>query len=453
MENNMTQGSIAKHLLFFAIPVFLGSLFQQFYTMVDTMIVGRFVSVKALAAVGATSSITFLTVGFVIGITTGFGISIAQAYGSQDIPELKKAIGSSFILSAVMLVIMTVGITALLPLILKLLHTPENIYDDSYIYIFIYTLGLVGPMMYNLIASILRALGDSKTPLYFLIFSSILNIVLDLTFILKFHWGVAGASFATVLSQLISGIMCFVYAAKHYKMLRLTGEFFLIDFSLWKKMMGMGIPMALQYCATALGAMVLQTKTNSFGYIAVAAFTAANKLESLSIQPFIALGSAIATYTGQNLGAGKFDRIRQGTKTGFLYTLIISIALAVIIHLIGPSIVKMFLSTDTPEIIPQIMEYADIYLFLMISCYIPLGMIFLYRNALQGMGNGFIPFLGGILELICRSIAALFLTGPFGFWGIAAAGPLAWIGAGIPLCIIYHIDIKKREKRSIAVNA
>ena len=449
MENNMTQGSTAKHLLFFAVPVFLGSLFQQFYTMVDTMIVGRFVSVKALAAVGATNSITFLTIGFIIGITTGFGIQIAQSHGAQNIPQLKRAIGSSFILGGIFLILMTIGVTAGLKSILNLLHTPANIYTDSYRYILIYTLGLIGPMAYNLIASILRALGDSKTPLYFLVFSSILNIILDLTFILKFHWGVAGASFATVLSQLVSGIMCFLYATKHYELLKLTKEYFIPDFSLWKRMMSMGIPMALQYCVTALGAMVLQTKTNAFGYIAVAAFTAANKLESLSVQPFIALGSAVATYTGQNLGAGRFDRIRTGAKVGFLYTLVISLALGIFIHLTGSSIVQLFLSTDTPEVIPQILEYAHMYLLLMILCYVPLGMIFLYRNAMQGMGNGFIPFLGGILELICRSIAALFLTGPFGFWGIAAAGPLAWIGAGIPLCIIYHIDIKHREQKSL----
>lgn len=446
MEHNMTQGSPAKHLLFFAIPVFLGSLFQQLYTMVDTMIVGRFVSVKALAAVGATNSITFLTIGFVIGITTGFGIQVAQSFGAQDMTQLKRSIGSSFILGGIFLLLLTVGVALGLNSILELLHTPADIYKDSYIYILIYTLGLAGPMIYNLIAAILRALGDSKTPLYFLIFSSILNIILDLTFILKFHWGVAGASFATVLSQLISGILCFFYATKHYEILKLTKEYFVVDLALWKRMMSMGIPMALQYCVTALGAMVLQTKTNSFGYIAVAAFTAANKLESLSVQPFIALGSAVATYTGQNLGAGKLDRIHRGTKVGFLYTIAISLVLGIFIHFTGNHIVQLFLSNDTPQIIPQILTYAHMYLLLMILFYIPLGMIFLYRNALQGMGNGFIPFLGGILELICRSVAAIFLTEPLGFWGIAVAGPLAWVGAGIPLCIIYHIHMTQKNR-------
>lgn len=447
MENNMTQGSTAKQLVFFAVPVLLGSLFQQLYTMVDTMIVGRFVSVKALAAVGATGSITFLTIGFIVGITTGFGIQVAQSYGANNIPQLKKAIGSSLLLGFCFLLIMTVGVALGLPSILRILDTPKDIFADSYRYILIYTLGLIGPMAYNLIAAILRALGDSKTPLYFLVFSSILNIILDLTFILKFHWGVAGASFATVLSQFISGLLCFSYATRNYELLHITKEFFVLDFALWKKMLGMGIPMALQYCVTAMGSMVLQTKTNSFGYVAVAAFTAANKLESLSVQPFIALGSAIATYTGQNLGAGNFDRIRKGTHIGFLYTIIISIALAVIVGFGGPHIVKLFLSTDTPELIPQILTYARMYLIIMIICYVPLGMIFLYRNALQGMGNGYVPFFGGILELIGRSVAALFLTGPFGFWGIAAAGPLAWVGSGIPLCILYFIEIKRISRK------
>lgn len=447
MEHDMTTGSPAKHLLFFAIPVFLGSLFQQLYTMVDTMIVGRFIDVKALAAVGATGSISFLTIGFVLGITTGFGIQVSQCFGAKDMDTLKKSIGSSFLLGAILLILMTVLVSLGLGPLLHLLDTPANIYHDAYQYMLIYTLGLIGPMAYNLVAAILRALGDSKTPLYFLIFSSILNIVLDLTFIIVFHWGVSGASFATVLSQFISAILCFRYARKKYEIMHVTKDYFSFEPQLWKKMMEMGLPMALQYCVTSVGAMILQTKTNSFGYVAVAAFTAANKLESLSVQPFSSLGSAIATYTGQNLGANKWDRIGQGAKVGFFYTLAISLILGIFMRIAGLSIVKMFLPSGTSDVVPQILEYAHMYITLMILFYIPLGMIFLYRSGLQGMGNGIVPFLGGVVELFGRSIAAIFLTGPFKFWGIAAAGPLAWVTSSIPLCIIFYMQLRKNKQK------
>lgn len=444
MAKDMTQGSPVKLIIAFAVPIFIGNLFQNFYNIVDTMIVGRFVGVNALAAVGSTGSIMFCVQGLAMGMTTGFGVVISQAFGARDEKTLRHYVAMSNYLTLIISAAATVILLLVNRKVLELMNTPDNIFQGAYTYLFIIYAGFIAMMAYNLFAAVLRAIGDSRTPLYFLILSSILNIVLDLVLVIVFQMGVAGVALATVISQVVSAVLCFFYMMKKYpKIMRAERDEAGFSGRSAGKLMGMGIPMALQFSITALGTMIVQSTLNLLGETAIAAYTAAQKLQGLIGQPYIALGTAMATYAGQNAGAGNFARIKDGFKKCMLVlmvTVAITFAIAWIFSGFGA---LLFVDAKETEVIALTKEY-----FKIASWFYPfLASIFIFRNALQGIGYGLDAMLGGIFELAARGVLIRLIGTGFGYAGICFCDPAAWVAALIPLIPLYYYRMKKAEKK------
>ena len=331
VQHDMTSGSPMRIILSFTFPIFLGNVFQQFYNMADAVIVGKFVGTGALAAVGSTGTIMFLIYGFVVGMTAGFTVLTAQKFGAGDMRAMRKTVSGACILSLIIGVILTAAFMLLMKPWLELMNTPDDIFGDAYSYIMIISAGILAQMLYNLLASILRALGNSRVPLYFLILSALLNIVLDLVLIIFFHMGTAGAAVATVISQGVSGLLCMAYIVKEVPILRMCREDWHLSGSLLGKQLRIGIPMALQYSITAIGTMMVQSSLNILGSTLVAAFTAASKIEQVVTQAYVAMGTTMATYGAQNMGAGNVARIRSGFKSCTVLGIIYSFAAAVLV--------------------------------------------------------------------------------------------------------------------------
>lgn len=439
MTKDMTSGNPVKLILLFSIPLLIGNIFQQFYSMVDTIIVGRYLGVDALAAVGSTTSMVFLINGFVTGITSGFAVLVAQKFGAKDEKGLRNAVASATVLSSIVVVVLTLLSVTLAKPLLNLMNTPENIMDDASTYITIIYAGIIATLTYNMISGILRSLGDSKTPLYFLIISSVLNIILDLVFIVNFYMGVAGAAYATIISQGVSAILCLIYTHKRYKNLRLKREDFKVEKEMYKIHLKIGIPMALQFSITAIGIMTVQGAINAFGSVAIASYTAASKVLQVVMQPAQTLGIAMATFCGQNLGAKQYLRIKDGVRKTEYISVITSIIAALILIFGGRYFVGLFIENPNAEVL----SYAEQVFNWSAYFFIPLGLIFVYRNALQGMGESFMPMMAGVYELVARAIAAFTLPQFIGFIGICLSDPLAWIAASVPLCFVYYKKMNK----------
>lgn len=444
MSKDMTKGSPWKLIFYFTIPVLLGNVFQQLYSMVDTIIVGRFVSVEALAAVGSTGSISFLVLGFAMGITGGFGIVISQRFGAGDEEGVRRSVGTSIMLCIIITVALTILSLATSRPLLTLMKTPADIIDDAVLYINIIYIGIFSSMYYNMIASVLRALGDSKTPLYFLLLSSAVNIVLDLVLIITFHMGVAGAAVATVFSQLFSAVLCTFYTARRYPILKLSRHDFKLDrFSSWVHLK-VGLPMAFQFSVTAVGVMVLQSALNVFGSEVIASYTAASKVEILVTQPMSSLGTTMATYCGQNLGANRWDRIKKGMNACFAMGLV-SILIGMAFNIFGG---RWFTSLFMENPTDSILAYSQTYLNTIAVFYVFLACIYIFRNALQGMGDALIPMIGGIGECIARFLVAMILPAFIGYQGVCLASPGAWVLTSIILITRYGMLLKKNYKKA-----
>ncbi len=442
MQKDMTAGSPAKAIVGFTIPVFIGNIFQQFYSMVDTIIVGKFVGTKALAAVGSVGTINFLIIGFMLGLTAGFTVLTAQRYGAGDMKNMRRTVGSAAVLSLIVTLVMTLVSMLGMRGLLQFMHTPEDIFADAYQYIMIICGGIFATVLYNLLASVLRALGNSQVPLYFLILSALLNVVLDLVFIIVFHWGAAGAAYATVISQGVSGILCLVYIAKKMPELRLEKEDFRLSAHIVKMQVGIGIPMALQYSITAIGTMMVQSALNMLGSMAVAAFTASSKVEQIATQAYVALGTTMATFCAQNMGAGKLDRIRRGfratTWIGVAYSLVFGLLTA----FFGKYLTYLFVSSDVQTLMGQV----DIYLKCASLFFIALNIVNVYRNGIQGMGYGVLPMMAGVAELLGRGIVALAAGLNRSYLLACLASPVAWVFAGVLLLFMYRVVMKQQEK-------
>ena len=439
----MTAGNPTKIILNFTLPIFIGNVFQQFYNMDDAVIVGKFVGTKALAAVGSTGTIMFLIYGFVVGMTAGFTVLTAQKFGAGDLPAMRRTVAGASFLSLIIGLILTASFMILMRPWLHLMNTPSDIYADAYAYIMIISGGILAQMLYNLLASILRALGNSKVPLYFLILSALLNIALDLFFIIVFHMGAAGAAIATIISQGVSGLLCLLYIIKKVPVLHMTREDWHPTGVLLKKQIQIGIPMALQYSITAIGTMMVQSSLNILGSTLVAAFTAASKIEQVVTQAYVALGTTIATYGAQNMGAGNIPRIRKGfcasTTIGILY----SFAAAALVMTVGKYMSYLFVSEDVALIIDSV----DIYLKCVGAFFIPLTIINIYRNGIQGLGYGLLPMMAGVAELIGRGIVAVIAARQRSYLGVCLASPAAWVLAAALLLVMYFyimkVDLKK----------
>ena len=439
MTNDMTKGSPLKIFVLFSIPLLVGNIFQQLYSMVDTIIVGRFVGVEALAAVGSTGSMFFLVNGMIMGLTSGFSILVSQKFGAKDEDGVKKAVASNIKLTAILTIIITAIALILKNPLLLMMNTPDNILNDANTYITIIFAGIFTQTAYNMAAGILRALGDSKTPLYFLIISSILNIVLDLVFIINFKMGVAGAAYATNIAQGVSALLCLAFSYKKFEVLRLKKEDFNVEKDYYKTHLKIAIPMGLQFSVTAVGTIIVQSAVNVFGSNVIASYTASSKILQLVMQPLMSYGVAIATYAGQNLGAKRYDRIVSGMKVMNYITLVTSLIAAAILVFFAKYFVMIFIENPTDEIIgytQQVLNYSAVFM-------IFLGGIFIYRNVLQGMGESFVPMMAGVYELVARSLVVFILPKYIGFAGICLSDPIAWIAASLPLMFTYYKKIKK----------
>lgn len=440
---SMTEGSPSKLILRFFMPLLLGMLFQQFYNMMDTMIVGQFLGAKALAAVGGTGSINFMIIGFCMGVCNGFAIPVAKAFGAQDESSLRKYVANSVWLAILFSLVTTIIVCVLCRQILIWMGTPSDIFEDSYAYIFVIFLGIPVVYLYNLLSGILRSLGDSKTPLYFLIISSLLNIVLDLIAILVLDMGVGGAAWATVISQGISGILCLLYMMKNYTILRIKKEEWVPNGQFMKTLCMMGVPMGLQYSITAIGSVILQTAVNSLGSMAVAAITAGNKINMIFCCPFDAMGSTMATYAGQNVGAGKFDRVTDGAKACSIMAIIYSVISCIILSAFGETLALIFVNKAEVEVIKNaalLLKYTSLFFF-------PLALVNIVRFSIQGMGFGNLAMFAGVCEMIARGMVGFVFVPMIGYTAACFAGPVAWIMADLFLIPAYFYVLKKLKMK------
>ena len=447
-QNDMTVGNPMKIIFGFTLPIFIGNVFQQFYNMADAVIVGKFVGNKALAAVGSTGTIMFLIYGFVVGMTAGFTVLTAQKFGAGDMKGMRKTVAGAGILSFVVGALLTILFMVFMKPLLILMNTPSDIFADAYSYIMIVSGGILAQMLYNLLSSILRALGNSKLPLVFLIISALLNIVLDLVFIVGFGMGAKGAAVATVIAQGVSGILCLFYIIAKIPILHLKREDLDVGSTIYKNQLRIGVPMALQYSITAIGTMMVQSSLNILGSTLVAAYTAAGKIEQVVTQAYVAMGTTMATYAAQNMGAGSVKRIREGFKACTVIGVVYSFVAAGFIMTVGKYMTYLFVSED----VDIIMNSVDIYLKCIGIFFIPLAVVNIYRNGIQGLGSGLLPMMAGVAELIGRGVVAVIAGAKRSYPGVCLAGPAAWVLAGGLLIVMYYFIMNVNMRKIFGTN-
>ena len=425
MVKDMTNGSPSKHILGFAVPMLFGMLFQQFYNLVDTIIVGKTLGVEALAGVGATGSINFMIIGFCMGVCNGFVIPVAQCFGAKKPADLRKYVFNGYICSIVFAIVLTLASVIFCRRILIIMNTPADIIDHAYNYIVVIFIGIPTVFLYNMVSGVIRSLGDSKTPVVFLVLSSIINVVLDFFLILVCKMGVAGAGWATVTSQLISGLTCLIYMYKKYDILKGDKSERVLDRRFITNLCMNGVPMGLQYSITAIGSTILQAAVNTLGSTYVAAMTAGSKMFNFTCCPFDALGSTMATYAGQNVGAAKIKRLGQGVRSAMIIGSVYSVLSLIALYFTTDYIALLFVNASETTIIALTRQFI-----LASACfYIPLTGVNVVRFCIQGMGFSVFAISAGILEMIGRVFAAIILIPSIGFMGACLASPIAWIAA------------------------
>lgn len=443
MVKDMTTGSPTRLILFFTLPLLVGNIFQQLYNMADTIIVGRTLGYKALAAVGGSSgSIMFLVFGFFFGLTCGFAVITAQRFGAHDEDGVRRSVAASLVMCAVITAAATLLCVFGARPVLEFMRTPEDIVDETYNYLIVMFWGSWTIVFYGMLSSIIRALGDSRTPLYFLIISSIVNVVLDFYFILSLKSGVAGAAWATVIAQGLSGFLCLIYMLRKFPILRLRRRDWIFNASFYWDHLRVALPMAFQFSVTAIGVLVLQTALNGFGSVAVAGYTAATRIDQLAIQPLFSFSIAMATFAAQNYGAGNIPRIRDGVFKCSAMALGFSVFGGVPLILFASPVTAWFIGGHDEQVI----HCSQIYLNTNASCYVILAMLLIYRNVQQGMGHSFIPFMAGVVELVLRVVGAFGFAVWFGYTGVCLSNPLAWIGATAILAWDYCRTMKKLRR-------
>lgn len=439
---SMTEGKPAKLIFTFALPLMVGNVFQQLYTVVDTMVVGKYLGVGALAALGAADWMNWMMLGIVQGFTQGCAIRMSREFGAGNYPRLRDVIGNAGVLSALFsLLLVGAGQLAARP-VLVLLQTPGDILGDALLYLRIMYLGVPVMMAYNLLACVLRSLGDGKTPLQAMAVASVTNIVLDLLFVMVFQWGIAGAAAATLIAQVVSGLFC-LYHIGRLEVLRLSRDNLRLQKEVAPQLLGLGFPMAFQNCIIAVGGMIVQFVVNGSGVVFIAGFTATNKLYGVLEIAATSYGYAMITYVGQNLGAGRYRRIRQGTRAALAIAAATSLVIAAVMLVFGRVILSGFIS-GTPREVEQAMETAYFYLAVMSVGLPVLYVLHVMRSAVQGMGNTALPMVSGVVEFIMRTATALYLPLAVGEVGIFFAEPAAWLGADVVLAASYFAVAKRR---------
>lgn len=442
MTKDMTEGNPLLLILKFTLPLLAGNLLQQGYNVADAAIVGRFLGTNALAGVGASSSVQFLILGFCIGTCTGFCVPVAQRFGAGDYSTMRRFVFNSFIITAVIAVVLTALCAIFCTQIVELLATPDDIFDDAYIYLLVILLGIPFTLLYNLTSSIMRAVGDSRTPFLFLAFACFANIFLDIFCITTLHWGVAGAAIATITSQLMSGVLCLVYMMKKYPVLHMEKEECHVQGDLVKNLIVMGFPMGLQFSITAIGSMVMQAATNNLGSVYVSANTAASRLKNFTMCPFDAIAAAVSTFCGQNYGAKKMDRIRQGLRQGVLAGIIYGIVIGIVMIVFGRQMSMIFVDGSETAVLDASREM----LFYSGFFYWILGILIIVRLCVQGLGYSGRAVLSGVVEMIARTVVSILCVPVWGFLAICFTDQAAWVTAVcyiVPMCIYC---LKKVEK-------
>jgi putative MATE family efflux protein len=443
MTKNLTVGNPALLILSFAVPLLIGNLFQQFYSMADAFIVGRTIGMNALAAVGCTGSINFLILGFMMGFTQGAAILTSQRFGAGDGKGIRVSFAVSLLLGTlVAIALMVVSVLTAKPL-LRLLRTPAEILEDAYRYIIIIYWGIPAALLFNVLSNIMRAVGDSRTPLFFLVIACGINIILDLVFILVFHMGVEGAAWATIIAQLLSGLLCIPVILVKLPLLRIRREDWSFGLREIFAHFRLALPVGFQMSIIAIGIVAVSFALNRLGTTAVAAFTAAQKIDQLAGMPLSSFGAAMTTYAAQNYGARKITRIRKGVFQSSLMSCSFSIFIGLVFFLFGKQLASLFLGRESSEALSM----AYTYLVINGVFYLILSLLFIFRQTLQGLGDSLTPTAAGIMELIMRTFAAIILGEYAGFRGICFAGPLAWLGAMIPLTTAIILTIKKLERK------
>ncbi len=431
---NMTSGNPTRQIIRFSIPLLIGNILQQLYLVAAMAIVSWNIGMPAMAAIGATGALNFLVFGFFFGLTNGFTVITAQRFGASDYDGVRRSAAISVMLGIAATI---VGMAAALPFaewMLRFMETPEDIFAGATTFWVLLCWGMGATVFYNLFACLIRALGDSWTPLWFLVAATVLNIVLDLLFIIGFGWGITGAAWAIIISQTLSGVFCLLYMLRRFPMLRPRFMDWKLDPAFVWEHLRVALPMACQFSITALGVVIMQQQINKFGTVTVAAFTAGTRIESLAVQPLFTLGIAVATFTAQNFGAGRIDRVRAGVRQSTLISVIWCVASGILLAAFSRPLVGIFIDTGKEALATQ---QAQNYIYMTSALFVVLGLLFVYRNVLQGIGRSFIPMMAGVVELVIRIAASLCLAPMFGYLGAFWATPLAWIGATLLLGVGY----------------
>ena len=449
MTRDLTEGSCLKQILFFAAPLLVGNLLQQTYNLVDAAIVGRCLGTDALAAVGASSSVQFLVLGFCIGTCAGFGIPIAQRFGAKDYRAMRSYIFHSVLLTALFAVVLTSVCALLCSNILHMMSTPDDIFAGAYTYLLIIFFGIPFNLLYNLEAAMLRAVGDSKTPFVFLAVSTVTNIALDLVCILVFRWGVAGAAIATITAQALSGILCFFFIRRKQEILHISAADCRFDRDCCLSALAMGAPMGLQFSITAIGSMVMQAANNGLGSIYVSGFTAGARLKQFTMCPYDALATAVCTFCGQNLGAKRFERIKQGIRVGVALALIYGISIGIVLICGGRVLSMLFISSSQVAVLDASAKYLRYMGFM----YWMLGLLNVFRLTIQGIGYSGRAVFAGVIEMVARTAVSLIFVPIYGYTAICCADQVAWTTAVlylIPMCLHLLKKVEREAKMTIA---
>ena len=440
--NDMTVGSPTRDILRFAIPLILGYILQQMYQIIDAVIVGRWIGVGALAAVGASSSVMFLIMGFCNGSCAGFSIPIAQAFGAKDFAKMRCYVGNAIRLGIVFALVITLMSCALCTRILYLVNTPDDIFQDAWIFLFLQFAAIPFTMAYNLLAGFIRALGNSRQPFYFLIFSAIINILLDIVFILIMGMGVEGAGIATLLSQAFSSMMCLWYIRKHLTILIPQGEERHFNNKRIAILLNNGVPMGLQFSITGIGIIMLQSANNALGTLYVASFTAAMRIKYLFICVFDNIGVAMATYCGQNIGAEKTERIQLGIRSALMITAVYFVLTVIVIYPFADQMMALFVNSGEQDVIKNAAYYMRISNYF----YPALGLLTIFRYSIQGLGYSMLSMLSGVMEMIARCGVSIWLVPELAFTGVCFADPTAWMAADLFLIPAYFYLYKKIKR-------
>lgn len=453
MTTSMTEGRPLKLMLRFAVPLLIGNLLQQTYNIIDAAIVGRVLGTEALASVGASSSVQFLVLGFCIGSCAGFGVPVARYFGAGKHECMRDYVFNGAVLTAFLAVVMTVVCSVLCSGILHILSVPENIYEDAYRYLLVIFMGLPFTLLYNYLSSILRSIGDSRTPFLFLLISTVLNIFLDLFCIIVLKWGCAGAAIATITAQAVSGILCLVFIAKRVKTLRPARRNCRMQGTVSGELIAMGLPMGLQFSITAIGSMVMQSANNGLGSVYVSGFTAGMRIKQFTMCPFDAIGTAVSVFCGQNLGAGRPDRIRKGIYEGLAIAVCYGAAAGLLLIFGGRRLSMIFVSSEAADVLDAAARYLRCLGFF----YWALGILNICRMSTQGLGYSGRAVFSGVTEMIARSIVSLVFVNTFGFTAICFADQTAWITACCYIapmcffCVKQTAEIQKGTSAGVSV--